>query len=173
MSCAERPLADCFVVPSSPVTWSCIVHFPAFAACVSSSDGCASASALDTIGKTRDVVRRVGGPGRGVGVCVDSWHFFRGPDSWAELEALPADELAYVQFNDALPLVSDDLMHETLHRRTAPGEGEFDLDRFCEVVRAKGYDGPVAVEVMSEPLRARGVEEYARAVLDGARRYWP
>ena len=46
---------------------------------------------VDTIAKTLDIVHRVGGP---VGVCVDTWHFFRGPDSWTELEALPAEDLA-------------------------------------------------------------------------------
>ena len=125
---------------------------------------------IDTIGKTLDVVRRVGGR---VGVCVDTWHFFRGPDSWAELEALPSADLAYVQFNDALPLVSDDLMSETLQRRTVPGAGEFELARFCEIVRAKGYDGPVAVEVMSAELRAEGVAAYARKCLAAARSFWP
>ncbi len=125
---------------------------------------------LDTIAKARDIVRRVGGR---CGVCVDTWHFFRGPDTWADLEALPADELAYVQFNDARPMTSDDLWHETLQRRTVPGEGEFDLVRFCEIVRAKGYAGPVAVEVMSAELRALGPLEHATRTLAGARRFWP
>jgi sugar phosphate isomerase/epimerase len=125
---------------------------------------------LDTIAKARDIVRRIGGR---CGVCVDTWHFFRGPDTWADLEALPADELAYVQFNDALPLASGDLWAETLQRRAAPGDGELDLTRFCEIVQAKGYTGPVAVEVMSAELRALGPAEHARRTLAGARRYWP
>lgn len=129
---------------------------------------------LDSIGKTRDIVARVTaqlGAGR-CGVCVDTWHFFRGPDTWAELEALPATELAYVQFNDALPIAGDDLWFETLQRRAAPGEGEFDLARFCEIVQGKGYAGPVAVEVMSAELRALGPLEHARRTLAGARRFW-
>jgi len=125
---------------------------------------------IDTIAKTLDVVRRVGGR---IGVCVDTWHFFRGPDTWAELEALPAADLAYIQFNDALPLASTDLMSETLQRRALPGEGEFELTRFCEVVRAKGYDGPVAIEIMSSSLRAEGAHEYARKTEAAARPYWP
>ena len=125
---------------------------------------------IDSIAKTLDVVRRVDGP---IGVCVDTWHFFRGPDTWAELEALPAADLAYVQFNDALPLASDDLMSETLQRRTLPGEGEFELTRFCEIIRDKGYSGPVAIEIMSATLRAEGADEYARKTETASRRYWP
>jgi sugar phosphate isomerase/epimerase len=125
---------------------------------------------IDTIAKTLDVVDRVGGP---IGVCVDTWHFFRGPDTWADLEALPAADLAYVQFNDALPLASDDLMSETLQRRTLPGDGEFELTRFCEIIRNKGYKGPVAIEIMSATLRAEGAQEYARKTQAAARPYWP
>ncbi len=125
---------------------------------------------VDTIAKTLDIVHRVGGP---VGVCVDTWHFFRGPDTFADLEALPAADLAYIQFNDALPLESDDLMTETLQRRTLPGEGEFDLARFCEIIRAKHYDGPVAIEIMSASLRAEGPAAYARKAEAASRPYWP
>ena len=125
---------------------------------------------IDTIAKTLDIVHRVDGR---VGVCVDTWHFFRGPDTWSDLEALPAADLAYVQFNDALPLAGDDLMSETLQRRTLPGDGEFELARFCETIRAKGYDGPVAVEIMSSALRAEGVHAYARKCESAARIYWP
>ena len=125
---------------------------------------------IDTIAKTLDIVRQVGGR---IGVCVDTWHFFRGPDTWTELEALPAADLAYVQFNDALPLASSDLMSETLQRRTLPGEGEFELSRFCEIIRAKGYAGPVAIEIMSAPLRAEGPHAYARKCEAAARPYWP
>ncbi|MEO8693600.1 MAG: sugar phosphate isomerase/epimerase [Acidimicrobiales bacterium] len=125
---------------------------------------------IDTIAKTLAVTRRVGGR---IGVCVDTWHFFRGPDTFAEFDALPADELVYVQFNDALPLASDDLTSEMLQRRTLPGDGEFDLARFCEIVRGKGYDGPVAVEIMSAPLRAEGPAEYARKALAASRPFWP
>ena len=125
---------------------------------------------IDTIAKTLDIVRQVGGR---IGVCVDTWHFFRGPDTWTELEALPAADLAYVQFNDALPLASSDLMSETLQRRTLPGEGEFELSRFCEIICAKGYAGPVAIEIMSAPLRAEGPHAYARKCEAAARPYWP
>jgi sugar phosphate isomerase/epimerase len=64
-------------------------------------------------------------------------------------------------------------MRETLQRRTLPGDGEFDLTRFCDIVRAKGYDGPVAIEIMSAPLRAEGPGAFARKAESAARRYWP
>ena len=61
--------------------------------------------------------------------------------------------IAYVQFSDALPMTSDDIVDETVSRRVFPGEGEFDLDTYCEHMRAKGFDGVVSVEVLSAAMR--------------------
>src|SRR4029079_18436396 len=72
-------------------------------------------------------------------VLPDVWHHFRGPDTWAELDALPLEAIAYVQFSDALPMTSDDIVDETVSRRVFPGEGEFDLDTYCAHLRAKGF----------------------------------
>lgn len=97
--------------------------------------------------------RLVGSLDAPVGLVVDSWHVCRGPDRWAELAAVPAAEVAYVQVDDALPPVTDDPAHETVHRRTVPGEGTLDLARFCAALSACGYAGWVGVEVLSEALR--------------------
>ena len=107
-----------------------------------------------------------------VKVLLDSWHHFRGPDTWADLEAVPLEEIAYLQFDDALPMVTDDLMTETLSRRVFPGEGEFDLDGWCERVRAKGFDGVVSVEVLNAELRDLDPAVFAQRAFDAASRYW-
>jgi sugar phosphate isomerase/epimerase len=106
-------------------------------------------------------------------VLYDVWHHFRGPDTWAELEAAPADTVAYVQFSDALPVLADDLVHETLERRTFPGEGVFDLPGWCDRLRAKGFDGVVSVEVLSGEWRSGDQHEFARRAYAAAKRFWP
>jgi sugar phosphate isomerase/epimerase len=106
------------------------------------------------------------------GILFDTWHHFRGPDTYAELEAAPLDLVAYVQFDDALHAQSDDLMAETIGRRTFPGEGEFDLDGYCQRMRAKGFDGVVSVEILSDEWRARDLGEFARRVYTSSARYW-
>jgi sugar phosphate isomerase/epimerase len=107
------------------------------------------------------------------GIVVDSWHHWRGTDRAAELKALPADRIAYVQFDDALPMVGDDIVQETIHRRTFPGDGEFDLEGFCAPLKANGFDGIVSVEVLSLDWRERGdLGEFARRAYAGSRRYW-
>lgn len=105
-------------------------------------------------------------------ILFDTWHHFRGPDTWAELEAVPFDLVAYVQFDDAAPMSSSDLVAETMANRTFPGEGEFDLSGYCERMKAKGFDGVVSVEILSEVWRPGDLTEFARRAYDSSRRFW-
>jgi len=122
------------------------------------------------IADARELVASAGGEAR-TGVIVDTWHFFRGRDDWPELEALPVDELAFVQFSDGLAAGSDP-GHDTLHRRALPGHGEFELDRFSACLRAKSFRGPVSVEVLSEEMRALPVHEFAHRTMKTSSPYW-
>ena len=106
------------------------------------------------------------------GVLVDSWHHFRGPDTYADLESLPLDHIAYVQFDDALPMVSGDLLNETVNRRTFPGGGEFDLTGFCSRLTDKGFDGVVSLEILSDEWRGNDIGEFAERVYQSSTRYW-
>jgi sugar phosphate isomerase/epimerase len=110
-------------------------------------------------------------------ILFDTWHHFRGPDGWAELEAVPLDLVAYVQFDDALSMAADvageDLVRETLDRRTFPGLGEFDLDRYCAVMRQKGFDGVVSVEILNDEWRADpDLRQFARRAHDTSAAFW-
>lgn len=106
-------------------------------------------------------------------VLFDTWHHFRGTDTWVELEAAPADLVAYVQFDDALPAVGDDAVEETLHRRTFPGQGEFDLARYCAIMRAKGFDGVVSVEVLNSEWRANpDLDTFAKLTYETTLKAW-
>jgi sugar phosphate isomerase/epimerase len=106
------------------------------------------------------------------GILVDSWHHFRGPDSYADLESLPLDHIAYVQFDDALPMVSDDLLHETVNRRTFPGDGEFDLPGFCSRLIKKGFDGVVSIEILNDEWRGKEPGEFAAKAYRSSAQYW-
>jgi sugar phosphate isomerase/epimerase len=106
------------------------------------------------------------------GVLIDTWHHFRGPDSDRDLDAVPLDAIAYVQFDDALPPISADLTDETVNRRTFPGEGEFELHGFCGRLKAKGFDGVVSVEIINSEWRDRDIFEFARRAYDSTVPYW-
>ncbi len=106
------------------------------------------------------------------GLLLDSWHFCRLDSTWDDLERLPLEQIAYVQFDDALPVAGDDLVHETINRRTMPGEGELELARFASTLLDRGWDGLVSVEVLSEDLRLIPVEGVVQQAHDASLPYW-
>ncbi len=126
--------------------------------------------AIKDIASTRDLLDRARADG--AGVLVDTWHFTESADTWADLEALPLEELAYVQFDDHPARESEDLVEETLMRRVMPGEGRFELERFVSVVKAKGYKGPISCEILSAETRAMDLGEFAERVFETTSRYW-
>lgn len=127
--------------------------------------------AVSTIAEARRVCDAVG-PER-AGVLVDSWHVFRGTDTLEGVAAMPAAAIAYVQFDDAVPLVGE-LSDEVMARRVWPGAGEFPLADFAEAVRATGYTGPVSVEVLNAEWREAGLDvaEFAREARRTNSPYW-
>jgi sugar phosphate isomerase/epimerase len=111
------------------------------------------------------------GPGR-AGLMIDTWHFFRGDSTWEQLERVPLDHVAYLQFCDAPPPVSENGIHETMNRRVMPGDGTFELDRFASTLLDRGWAGLVSVEVLSAELGRLPVPEFARRAYQSAARYW-
>ena len=109
----------------------------------------------------------------GAGIIVDTWHFFFSDDTWEDLSALPLDEIAYVQFDDHPALEGVDLIAETIDRRVMPGEGRFELPRFCGLMREKGFDAVVSCEILSKETRQMDLGDFAQRVYASSRSFWP
>ena len=120
---------------------------------------------------TRELMHRAQIPG--AGIIVDTWHFFFSDDTWQGLEALPLSEISYIQFDDHPALESGDLVEETLDRRVMPGEGTFELGRFCDMIRSKGFDGVVSCEILSKDTRQMARDEFAQRVYETSCKFWP
>ena len=105
-------------------------------------------------------------------LVVDAWNFCLGPSTWADLEHLPLDAIAYVQFTDALAPLGPIDLQEAMTRRALPGDGVLELDRFVATLRDRGWDGVVSMQVLSDELRALPVDEHLRRVHDAGRRAW-
>jgi len=127
-------------------------------------------SPLSSVVAAAELAERLGSAR--AGVMCDTWHHFRGPDTPDDLRALALQSLAYVEFDDALPMVSTDLRLETRDRRTFPGGGEFRLDEFVSTIKSKGFDGVVSVEVLSADWRSRNHREFAYRAFESALRWW-
>jgi sugar phosphate isomerase/epimerase len=106
------------------------------------------------------------------GALVDIWHHSHDPDGWETLAAAPLDAIAYVEFDDALTPLSSDLLVETMERRTFPGEGVLEVDRFAQLLRSRGYEGIVSVEVLNRELAQTTLADFVMRCGASAHRYW-
>ena len=129
-------------------------------------------SPLSSVTSMRLALELVDEVGEGSGVVIDTWHFFFGDSTWGDLERVPLERIAYVQFDDAPTAESDDLFGETMDRRVMPGDGSFELDRFVTTLLDRGFDGVVSVEVLNSELSALPVSEFARRAHAAAARFW-
>ena len=84
-----------------------------------------------------------------VGVCLDVFHYYKGPSKPDDLDALTADNLKHVQLCDVAG-VPRELMTDA--DRVFPGEGDFRLDPILATLRRIGYAGAVSLELMNPML---------------------
>jgi 2-keto-myo-inositol isomerase len=100
-----------------------------------------------------------------VGVCLDSFHFFKGPSKEADLGLLGPHNLFWVQVSD-LAGVPRELATDA--DRIFPGDGDLPLENFLGKLRARGYHGYVSLELMNPTLwqtKASQVAELGAAAL--------
>lgn len=105
---------------------------------------------VNTHGHAWRIVRAAGHPA--LGLCLDSFHVLSRGDSPAELRTLPAEKIFHLQLADA-PQLGMDVLERSLHHRSFPGQGAFDLAAFLEHVLATGYAGPLSLDVCNDVLR--------------------
>jgi sugar phosphate isomerase/epimerase len=104
------------------------------------------------------------------GICLDSWHHFRGANDDDMLRAIPADRIFTVQFDDGpRQRVDPDYYTDCTRYRQVPGDGDFDLAGFLRLVAEMGVRLPLSVEVMSVSLQDRPAAEIARRLADATR----
>lgn len=103
-----------------------------------------------------------------VGLCVDSWHVFRGAGLMS-LVGLDPSLVLSVQLNDGpLDPVLDDYVQDCLHFREPPGEGEFDLRGMLALLPSHV---PVSVEVPDDDLDLLAPADAARVLFTETSRY--
>jgi sugar phosphate isomerase/epimerase len=93
------------------------------------------------------------------GLAIDTWHMSKLGVAPDDLRRIPLRHLAWVELSDGRYESMPDLIDETVNHRRLPGEGEFPIRGYVEVAREIGYWGPWGVEVLSEDLRNRPIEE--------------
>ena len=126
---------------------------------------------LNSLAETVALARHVGTDR--AGAMIDIWHHTHGPDSWDDLAAAPADAIAYIELDDALPPAGGDPFVEMMDRRTFPGEGVFDVPRFLSLIAGTGYAGMVSIEVLNAAWRGKPLPDFARRCFASSAAFWP
>jgi len=83
------------------------------------------------------------------GVCLDAFHFYKGPSKSEDLDRLTTANLFHVQVCD-VPGIPRELMSDS--DRVLPGEGDFRLEPLVQRLKAIGYAGGVSLELLNPVL---------------------
>lgn len=83
------------------------------------------------------------------GVCLDVFHYYKGPSKTEDLERLTAANLFHVQVSDVAG-VPRELMSDS--DRVLPGEGDFRLEPIVARLKAIDYRGGVSLELLNPVL---------------------
>lgn len=97
---------------------------------------------------------------RGLGVCLDLFHYYTGPSKFEDLAYLTPDNLAWVQVCD-LSGTPRELAGDA--DRILPGEGDFQISPILDHLGHIGYDGFVSLEVLNPQLWRIPAERVADA----------
>jgi 2-keto-myo-inositol isomerase len=84
-----------------------------------------------------------------VGICLDVFHYYKGPSKLEDFDRLSAANLFHVQMCDVAG-VPREFMSDS--DRIMPGEGDFQLKPIVQKLREIGYTGPVSLELMNPVL---------------------
>lgn len=101
-------------------------------------------SCLDT---ALTLIEQCGEPN--VGVCLDLFHYYKGPSKPEDLQRLTAANLFHVQVCDVAG-VPREVMTDA--DRVMPGDGDFRPEPILQRLRVIGYSGAVSLELMNPVL---------------------
>jgi sugar phosphate isomerase/epimerase len=84
-----------------------------------------------------------------LGLCLDAFHYLKGPSKAEDLGRLTRENLFHVQVSDVAGVPREWM---TDSDRVMPGDGDFHLAPILDRLRAIGYSGAVSVELMNPVL---------------------
>ena len=87
-----------------------------------------------------------------LGTCLDTFHMLSRDDDPAAIDAIPGEQIFYLQVADA-PRLTMDPLSWSRHYRCFPGPGRIRPRRLLATVLAAGYTGPLSLEVFNDVFR--------------------
>jgi sugar phosphate isomerase/epimerase len=93
------------------------------------------------------------------GIIFDLWHIVKLNIPYEEVQRVPLKWIVSVELNDGTFVAPWSLHEDTINHRRFCGEGQFDVKGFVECIRRTGYTGPWGIEVLSQEIREKALEE--------------
>lgn len=93
------------------------------------------------------------------GICFDLWHLVKMRIPYEAVARVPQRYVISIELNDGTFEAPWSLHEDTVNHRRLCGEGEFDVKGFIDCMQNAGYKGPWGIEVLSEELRQKSLEE--------------
>lgn len=103
-----------------------------------------------------------------VGYNLDLFHFYRSGGSVEDIEALDTEKLYHVHLCDLPHLRLSELDDPD---RNLPGEGVLPIEEIVRIIRNKGYDGYLSLELLNKPLWESGPVVAAEKGMQSMRRF--
>ncbi len=112
------------------------------------------------IDNLKDALALVQGAGAAnAGIIFDLWHVAKLRIPYSELALVPLRNIVSVELNDGTFEAPWSLHEDTINHRRFCGEGEFDVKGFVACMQKTGYPGPWGIEVLSQEIRQKPLEE--------------
>ena len=116
--------------------------------------------AVSMISSLTDCLAMIEGSGAGNGgIILDIWHVVNLGMAYGDIARWPANYLYGVEIEDGSFDRSSALTKKPIVNRKFCGEGDFDIAGFIRAVNQTGYDGPWGVEIFSQALVGKPLEE--------------
>jgi len=112
---------------------------------------------IDTLDETLEMVEGAGATNGGI--CLDLWHIVKLKIPYEDVARIPEQYVVSIELDDGTFEAPWSLHEDTINHRRLCGEGEFDVRGFVKTMLNAGYKGPWGIEVLSEELRKRPLEE--------------
>lgn len=108
------------------------------------------------------------------GLVLDSYHLFVRGDKETAIDSVPPERIFLAHFGDvAHPVPLDQAKQIARHARLLPGQGIFPLKSLAQRLLARGYRGPIGLEVFNDVLHDHDPHEVARQSMAALRQILP
>ena len=114
---------------------------------------------IKTLPETLEMLQ--GADAKNGGVMIDLWHVVKLGIPYEEVARIPSRYLLGIEINDGTLQCPWSLHEDTINHRTFCGEGEFDVKGFVSCMMKAGYSGPWGIEILSQELRKKSLDEAA------------